>query len=358
MRALLFFSVLSAYLSPMSRIPYPLLLTTLLPLACGAPGEHTGADTGTFFRGDTAAVSYSQAITGQEPGDQHYGHLDDGRQVHVVRFRDEQGAHHALVVLSPNEHTPSRSPVGAPLVVLVPGLMAGTGPCGTAGPKSTFAPGLGIVGVMPLAAGVCCEGVCSAGQQDMAGQASRDGLQATWRFLRGDGTTTLGYDLATLVGRPLLRGPAVMLISSSSGHLAIPALAQDPRSFTGLEAVALYEVPTAPEMTARALGTTREDGNHRFDADRNGNPWDDRRNLDYQPGVCAGGACTLDLAALRWDPDLSLSRYAHGLPGLDHDAPGVFYLDRNGDGRLDLHPEHLDTDLDDDGAYDDDDELS
>ncbi len=275
------------------------------------------------------------------------GRLDDGRRFWVLTLQGSTGA--ATIVIAPAQGASSRYARGAPVMLAIFGDLGGASVCsaGTVPPALTM--DLGAVVLQPLVAGQCCLGVCAGGSADMSGTVSQAMMGDVLAFAHGDLLGGTGLDLGGIVGMELLQDRLPLLVSSASGHLALPALYKycDPDLPS---AVALFEVPLFPHQTSRGLGAVADDDDLDLDSDGNGTAWDDMRNVRYQQGQCSGGSCRLDLSALAWDPLLAVADYGGGVFSSNLSSPGLFYLDGDADGSLALDPVTGKPDIDGDGA--------
>lgn len=319
------------------------------------PGPENGDTQAPADSGDTAdsghAVGPYLGVTEPVQDELAYDHLDDGRQVHVVRVADDEGAALAVAIVHPNEYTASRYEEGAPVLLTSYGALTNKGKCSEESPPPSFSSDLGSVTLQVLNTASCCRGVCSDGDLDMGGEYTQRGIAALFEFAAGERTCTLGYDLATITGRPLRQDRVALLGSSSSALTLLAAVARRPDRFEALAAIALYESPFLPMMTSRGLGAVQCDDDHDTDSDGNGIGWDDMRNVRYEPGDCGTEGCLdLDLEGIAWDPDLAMVDY--GMGGVPDTAvtPGVLYYDGNGNGALDLDPEDGNPDTSGDDA--------
>lgn len=360
----------------------PLALLLLAPLfvqvaACSSgcsPGAETGDTVDSAPPGDTHETGEGETgptgdtddsgsdgpwygLQEEVPGEVIYGHLGDGRQYNVLRFNGAASTQ-ATVVIYPHEDQPSRYAEGIPVIVTLFGSITGQPDCSEQGqPQPIFVAGTDAVVLQLLYSGQCCGDVCADGEDDMGAEDTQQALRDTFGFAAGLAHTTQGLSLSEVVGRDVLDDEVALLTSSASGHIALSSMAGDPSAYAQLGAVAMFEVPIIPMQTSRGLGSVADDPDDEVDGDGNGVPWDDMRFVWYEPGQCDTGVCDIDLERLAWDETRAMCDYGTGIFGPSLDAKGIFYIDANENGALDLHPYTKLPDVDDSGALSEDEDF-
>ena len=282
-----------------------------------------------------------ETVDSAPPRDRVSGAHSSGNRYHVVRIDADPIV--ATAIITPPPQDPARFASGLPVLVFGYGGLE-ISHCSPSEPSFPLPGGpFGAAIVIPLRADECCLGLCGEGENDLGGPAQQQAFLDTWRFASGQALTTDGLSLADIVGRDIHGDAAGLLLSSAYGVTALAAMSSSPESMDTLGAIGLYEVPIEPWALTTALGDLPADPDTTVDGDGNGCPWDDGRNIRYQPGSCPAGLCALDLSGIGWAP-------------APEDANnGSLFLDNNGNGHLDLRDGSVD--LDGDGAFGQDEDF-
>ena len=357
----------------------PILL--LVPFGCRVtppndqPGETGGGDGDTHTTDDTGATNDTGATSG-DPVDEHppelscqldapllegtlqapYTSESDGTSYRVVQLDSDGFDELWAIVYFGLDPTATAYKDGAPVIVsAIPSQHINMTLDSRA--NSFFSPELGVVEVQPIYPSWQCQGHTTSGEHDSGGEQSALALKEAVRFATGEITTVDGWTLSQVAELPVCNQKVVVLAGSSGGITATLTLSKWATELSDkVYGFAAYESPSLPEFASGVTGAIWMDPNEEVDADGNGWTWDDGRNPDYRIGDCDLEDCTLDLSTLAWDPTRNLLDVwqAH----FDGETPkGVFYLDRNGNGELDLSATGL-LDMDGDGAIDKDEDYS
>ncbi len=237
---------------------------------------------------------------------------------------------------------------GAPVVVTVQPSLDLT-PMWNLDPKGYFPPEYGMVEVQAVMPGWSVRDRSTAGELDFGGDASAAAVVEAMRFATGRATTVEGWTIDQLVAQPVCTAPIAMMATSSGGitgtralELAEAELIADVLGFAG------YENPSFPMVTVLDLGSVWMDPDRETDGDGNGASWDDGRNHHVDTDTCDVSACEADWSTLAWDADINGAEVFADTPNM-WSEDGLFYLDVNGNGALDLDPD-LGLDVDGSGA--------
>lgn len=263
-----------------------------------------------------------------------------GSRFRVLKVESEAFDSLGAVVFLPDEGA-SLWPEGAPVVVVAPPALNVNLRWGD-NPTSYLDPSAGIIEVQPVFPGWTVQGVETTGPADGAGPRAALALAEVARFARGGRSTEKGWSITAL-----LEGEACLdrlgVLSVSSGALALSGALLD--SETLLEdaaVVGLYEPPSLPAFVTSEGGAIWMDPDEAADADGDGLAWDDGRNLSFDGLGCDAAACPSDLTSLAFTPHVSMSDLWPSDAEMTMPR-GVFFLDRNGNGELDLgsgyHPD-------------------
>lgn len=322
-----------------------LSLLSVLVAACPSGKETAEPDTG--GPGGLQALGHAPDLgpVTDWGGDEEMatGTTPTGLKWLVVNLEGEAGD--AVIVVWPDAGQ-ARYDEGAPVLSMVLGGLSGMGACEDS-PLMPLTGATGVVAVQVVGPGQCCAGICSAASDDLGGAAFRNTIRSGFQFALGRRRTRGGRVLADLLDVPILQDHGAQLASSCSGVVTLQSMAEDPAAWEGLEAFSIFETPVFPGAMTGALGLRSMDTDDSVDGDGNGLLWDDGRNPRYILGDCAGADCALDLSQLAWDPTFAVMdiRGSFGDPNLD--AEGMFFLDGNGNGKLDIVRDTPDIDGDD-----------
>lgn len=235
---------------------------------------------------------------------------------------------------------------GAPVLVVAPAAFRATA---VPDERVSLPPRAGAIELRPLYPGQRTEDVEAGGALDLGGAGSAAAVLTTLRFALGDTTDVDGRSLADLSGLPTCGAPALLATSSGLAP-ALGALEAAPELQDRVAGLAAFESPVLPAFAVFDGGAIWMDPETTVDADGDGVPWDDGRDLDFDPSTCTLDACAVPAAPLSWDEDADLATI---WPALVSEAGlrGALYRDRSGDGALSLS-ETGSPDLDGNGAID------
>lgn len=212
----------------------------------------------------------------------------------------------------------------------------------------------GFVEVQPMYDSFMTVPERTVGPANATGMEYAEAYRQAVRFAAGVTTTVEGWTIGQVAGRPVC-GPGVVLLSGSSGAATLwAALDAWHEELVPLSlGIGAYEPPSVVEFMTGDAGWVWRDARSDYDADGNGFAFDDFRNPAWLPGSCPASSptCLLDYSGLAIT-NLILLHWL--LPWKYELAPGaevVLYLDRNGNGALDLS-DAPDVDLDGNEAID------
>jgi len=226
---------------------------------------------------------------------------------------------------------------GAPVVICVPGgREAGTLPR----LSERFDPH-GVIWLYFLLPGGEAGEIRSGGEFDYRGRASVEALYAVAQFAEGRLRNTAGKLISDYVGYNVLVDEVGLYARSNGGNLAGLLFASHSTGLEGIKYIVFYESPVGDHYVQGDLGKVKDDPNKGVDADGDGIPWDDFRNLMYVEGSCNETSCRIDFT------------------NLDYDPRAGFYLDNNHDGKLTAVSSRgqLTTDVDGSGALEEDEDF-
>jgi hypothetical protein len=310
----------SEHVEPMERLPRP-----APPLSCDQ--------------------SYLEEVEGL-PEPEYY---DASKQIlrQVVRVETEAFPSLCLSIYYPSDPSVRLYDEGSPVVAAAPPSLKDQTPGG-----SQLDVTMGLIEVEPLYPGWTRNGCTTSGNIDVGGEPSAAAVRDAVLFAAGVYRTSRGHSLGQLVGRPVCNDRVPLLGASSGAGVAHRALATWPEQLAApLLGLALFEAPATGQFAVLDTGAIWKDGKQRVDSSGNGIPWDDGSNPSYEKGACASyETCELDYSTMRFDKDLALGDVYPNLQNADS-LPGLFYLDGNGNGALDLG-EDGGTDMDGDGGVD------
>ncbi|HDM91984.1 MAG TPA: hypothetical protein ENG69_01155, partial [Candidatus Korarchaeota archaeon] len=230
-----------------------------------------------------------------------------------------------------------RYPEGAPVVVNVQGIIT---PVSSIMRPPNFDTH-GVIWIYFVYPGGRSEGYASGGSYDYGGPACVEALYCVMQFAQGRLANGVGKKITDYVGYNVLTDNVGIYASSSGGNVVGMLLARHGSGLEGLKYVVFYETPVGDHYITGDLGRVGDDPDQRVDADGDGIPWDDARNLRYAEGSCNETSCVIDFSNLRYDPEVG------------------FYLDNNGDGRPNFYGKfpRFSTDVDHGGALEEDEDF-
>ena len=240
----------------------------------------------------------------------------------------------ATMVIYPKQ---PRYEEGAPVVVTSQG---GHTPGKIQPPPPDFDPH-GIVWIEFLFPGGRMEGFESGGVFDYGGRACIEALYTVLQYAQGRISNTAGKRISDYVNYPILTDNVGVIGNSNGGNIAGQVFARYREGLEGVNYVIFYETPAGDHYVLGDLGRIGDDPNRLEDADGDGIPWDDARNLKYIEGSCDETSCQIDFSTLAYDPTVG------------------FYLDNNGDGKpnyVGRYP-RVRTDVDGSGALEPDEDF-
>ncbi len=218
-------------------------------------------------------------------------------------------------------------------------------------PQPVFDGDFGVVEVQPVYPGWSVQGLGTEGPPDAGGVRAAESVVQAVRFAAGLVPSVEGWSVGQVAGMDVCHGDVPLMGLSAGGTPAMTALVVGGEDL--VENVPLfvnYETTSLPQFTAGDPGAVWMDADTAVDADGNGCRWDDGRHPGYRVGDCTVRGCTLDLSSLAWTDAVGLGDLWPGLFSAKG-ARGILYLDRNGNGALDLAAGNT-LDLDGDGAID------
>ena len=172
----------------------------------------------------------------------------------------------------------------------------------------------------------------SGGQYDERGDGSVIAVTDVIRFALGELADVDGNTLDDIVGGIHNPDAVVVYGDSNGGNLAARVVADEPDA-AGVCGMVLWETPVRDIFATVDIGGNALDPDPEYDADGNGNSWDDMVDPAYEPGSCTlDNGCPLDHSDLAWDGEQLFC---------DEDANGVFgdgsgNIDLNGNGARDV----------------------
>ncbi|RLE82479.1 MAG: hypothetical protein DRJ52_02140 [Thermoprotei archaeon] len=181
----------------------------------------------------------------------------------------------------------------------------------------------------------------SGGTYDYRGSACYEALYAVLQFAQGKLASGSGKKIGDYVDYQVLIDNVGMYGSSYGGVMAAMIFYKYKSGLENVKYIVFYESPATNFLTTTDLGRIGEDKNWNVDADGDGLPWNDIRNLKYVPGSCTETNCTIDFSTLKYDADVG------------------FYLDNNGNGKPDGYKEKtlFITDVNKNGKSDPDEDF-
>ena len=235
---------------------------------------------------------------------------------------------------------------GAPVVLALPPALD-LSPKWVTDPSLYFSGEVGMIVVEPVYPGWTVQGATTSGSPDGGATRSAEAAFAALEWAAGRSTSQEGWRLEQVVGVPACVRPIAMMATSGGGVPAALLLdAHAEELGTDLLGLAAFEVPSLPIFTVTDLGTPWMDPDEQADDDANGIAWDEGRNPTYAAGDCTAAGCALYYSGLSWDPAIVAGEIWPNGAGTD---PGIFFLDRNQSGGLEVGPDGRTTDLDGDG---------
>ncbi len=269
----------------------------------------------------------------------------EGHRYRVVEVTSDVFETYYVSILYPPGAYRNLYDAGAPVIVTSMQSI-GIGQAWLTEPRSFFPLELGVVEVQPVHPGWTSVGSSTPGIHDGAGPQTADSLNEAIRFATGETTTTDGLTLRDLVNREICTGKIAVLGSSSGGITASTALSRHTEAIgSRLLGMALYETPSLPMFVVADTGFMTLDRFPSEDTDGNGTTWDEGRNPAFGGCDLTTLECEVDFTGLSWSTSFAPADVAP--TDFEPGAQGVLYLDRNGNGQLDLAPDHHpDTDGD------------
>lgn len=316
----------------------------LLLSACFSKvGEDSPASAETVERTDTADTAGADTAgvdTAVEQPPVASGAYADGRRWFVTRLAGE--AAWGVVIVAPPVGTDD---VAVPVVLAALGGLTSEPVCLDSVPEAELSVDPGAVTLRLMGGTQCCAGVCGAATEDQGGPLRQAAMQSMARLASGSLTDEAGRSLDEITGLTIDTDRQIMLLSSAITLTGLAAIAASPEDFSALEGLAIYEPPILPSMVTKYLGLLPWDRDSLLDSSGSGCTWDDGASSWYQPGDCSGSRCRIDSARLAWAPEVSAADLIV-YPGINPGgptAPGMLFLDGDGDGQLSLskdgHPD-------------------
>ena len=181
----------------------------------------------------------------------------------------------------------------------------------------------------------------SGGVYDYRGSACYEALYSVLLFAQGKLASGSGKKISDYVDYKVLTDNVGMYGSSYGGVMAAMVFYKYKKGLEGVKYIVFYESPATNFLTTTDLGRIGEDRNWNVDADGDGLPWNDIRNLKYVVGSCNETGCIIDFSTLKYDSDIG------------------FYLDNNGNGKPDGWKERglFITDINHNGKSDPDEDF-
>ncbi len=238
---------------------------------------------------------------------------------------------------------------GAPVAVMVPPAFNTNGSWGREG----FSPGISAAGGMAevsvVLPGMNVEGHTTSGPFDYGGESSVTAVREAVRFATGELLDTEGRSVRELSGVPVCNDQVVLSSRSAGGLVSARAMARDADILGDLViGLVAHEPPSLPSFVGPEVGAVWMDPDITSDDNGNGLAWDEGRNASLREDDCDESSCPTDLSTLSWSDDVAIDQLFDSESV--HSPPGVFYLDRDGSGVLDLLDGH--PDLDGNGVID------
>ena len=272
----------------------------------------------------------------KSPGREH-GPVEGDKYFYVVvwipcKCAGDKGI--ATLVIYPKQ---PRYKEGAPVVVTSQG---GHTPGSIKLPEPDFDP-YGVVWVEFLFPGGRSGEFESGGFFDHGGRACTEALYSVLQYAQGKIANTAGKKITDYASYPILTDNVGVIGNSNGGNIAGVTFARYKSGLEGVKYVIFYETPAGDHYVVGDLGRKGDDPDPRVDADGDGIPWDDARNLKYVEGSCTETSCTIDFSTLDYDPQVG------------------FYLDNNGDGKANYVGRYprVRTDVDGSGALEPDEDF-
>lgn len=213
-------------------------------------------------------------------------------------------------------------------------------------PQSWARPSWGVVEVTALWPGWEVQGTATPGPGEGGGPAAASVYDAAVRFALG-GLSTEGRPLSDYAEVPVCIDQVAMMSLSSGGAPLLQALAASGAEFAPRVAgVSLFEPPSLPELAVAESGAIWMDPNLDVDADGDDLPWNDARNLAFDPATCTPSGCATDMSTLAYTNEHTLAALWSGYPA--DLGRGLLYFDGNADGSFTVDS-HGRTDRNDDG---------
>ena len=240
----------------------------------------------------------------------------------------------ATLVIYPKQ---PRYKEGAPVVVTSQG---GHTPGSIKLPDPNFDP-YGVVWIEFLFPGGRSGKFESGGFFDYGGRSCIEALYSVLQYAQGEIANTAGKKITDYANYPILMDNIGIIGNSNGGNIAGVTLARYGKELKGVKYVIFYETPAGDHYVVGDLGRKGDDPDLRVDADGDGIPWDDARNLKYVEGSCTETSCVIDFS------------------NLDYDITVGFYLDNNKDGKANYIGQYprVRTDIDKSGALEPDEDF-
>lgn len=320
-----------------------------LLLACARPTDDSAAPPAPDSPGDTEAETPIPGChaAAAPAGIPELHTVENEADYRIVRLQsDALDELYAIVAFSGDGETAYDE--GAPVVVTAPPSLDLSAKWREA-PATDFPREWGVIEVLPLYPGWTTLDRTTSGAPDAGGPLDEAAVFDTVRFAAGIVPSYDGWTLAELVASPVCDDQVLFLATSSGGTPALGMLRDHVEELSPhLLGFATYELPMLPQLLVTDAGMVWMDADTEADDDGDGVGWDDGRNHSFDDTSCTVDGCAVDLSALRWSTEHRVADV--WLTGPDDSQPyGVFYLDRDGSGRLDVDAEGS-PDIDGDGA--------
>ncbi len=221
-------------------------------------------------------------------------------------------------------------------------------------PQSWTRPAWGAVEVIAVWPGWTVQGTTAPGAGEGGGPAAAAAYDAALRFALG-GPSSEGRPLADYAEVPVCNDTIALMSLSSGGAPLLQAVATGGADLAHRVAgISLFEPPSLPELAVAESGAIWMDPDLDDDADGDTLPWNDARNLDFDPASCTPAGCAGDMGTLAYTDERTLASLWSAYPA---DLPaGLLYFERSGDGTFNVD-EHGRTDRNGDGRVDQNEDL-
>lgn len=333
----------SGYAPPMPRPTAPALIALCATLpACAAASEDSSPPPQ-----DSDTAGHLPCAEGDHAGLPVPWSADRGNNYRVVPVPLAAGGEGVVLATWPPEGNTLWAD-GAPVMVVSPPSHK-VDETWEQHPQSWTRPSWGAVEVIAVWPGWTVQGTTAPGAGEGGGPAAAAAFDAALRFALG-GPSSEGRPLADYAEVPVCNDTVALMSLSSGGAPLVQAVATAGAEHAARVAgISLFEPPSLPELAVAESGAIWMDPDLDTDADGDTLPWNDARNLGFDPDSCTTAGCAGGMGTLAYTGERSLASLWSAYPA---DLPsGLLYFERSGDGTFNAD-DHGRTDRNGDGRVD------